>query len=297
MNRELFAALRSAMKLPPRHAAGPTALTPSPSFGRFLNNLDARALTSAGVSILILAVIAVLVLFGQELLGLDRDGMRQFLAAVQASPWSFLAVALLFTSLAMVGFPQAVLFAGTVAVFGPWQGSLFAWAATMVSSAATFALGRMFGARWVRKISAGRAQTMIAVMQRRGLLASMIVRWTPSAPFIVINSICGASGMAYWKFAAGTGIGILPKLALIAFFTEQIDEMGRFLASGDPGAMLTLGLLVVAWVAFVLFCRWLYRRLRSSSLAGLASQSGITGNSPVFRVDDEPEINHKSKAP
>lgn len=269
---------------------------PSPSSGSLLRQLDARTVASAAVSIGVVVVVLVLILFGQELFGLDRDGVNRFLSAIEASPWSFAAVAVLFTTLALVGFPQAILFAGTVAVFGPWQGSLFAWSATMISSGVTFILGRLFGARWVKRLPIGRAQTMISVMQNRGLLASMVVRWTPSAPFVVVNSVCGASGMAYWKFAVGTGIGILPKLALIAFFTEQIDDMLRFLTSGDPGALLTIGLLVVLWGGFVLFCRRLFRRLRTSSLAGLAPQTDLMQTNTAVGDQPDPVLNLKSKA-
>ena len=83
--------------------------------------------------------------------------------------------------------------------------------------------------------------------------------------------------MPYWKFAVGTGIGIVPKLALIAFFTEQLDDLGRFLVSGDPSAIGALVLLAALWVGFFVFCRWLYRQLRSTSLAGLAAETKISG--------------------
>lgn len=224
---------------------------------------------------LVVAAVAALVLFGDGFFELDRNGVDNFLAGVRESPWSFLAVVLLYTALAMTGFPQALLFAGTAAAFGGPIGALYGWAATMVSSAVTFFLGRIFGGFWVQRISADRAQAIIRVMQNRGVLASMIVRWTPSAPFIVVNAICGSSGMKYWKFAAGTGLGIIPKIAIISFFTGQIDQIGAFLTSGNPKALATLVFLGVLWVLFMVACRMLYRRLKSTGLAGLAPQTEI----------------------
>lgn len=269
-----------------------TTAPPSVSPRRF----DPRTLWSAGLSLAILTVAALLLAFGQRLFGLDRTAVDGFLAAVQESPWAFPAVAVLFSALALTGFPQALLFAGTAAVFGAPLGALYGWGATMVSSALTFGLGRTFGARWVRRMSGERAQAIIRVMQNRGLLASMIVRWTPSAPFIVVNAACGSSGMAYWKFAVGTGIGVIPKILLIAFFTGQIDEVARFLTSGNPEALVAIGALVVAWVLFLAGCRVLYRRLRTTQFAGLAPRTGVSESLSGDDQEGQISLNLKSKA-
>ncbi|MEM9810040.1 MAG: VTT domain-containing protein [Pseudomonadota bacterium] len=263
------------------------------SLGSLFKGLSERNARSA--LILIGALIA-LIGFGRLFLDLDQEAIIGFFNGLKASPWSFLGVLLVFVSLAMVGFPQALLFAGTVAVFGPWWGMLYAWCATIVSASITYALGRTFGEPWVKKISGDRAQTMIRVMQNRGLLASMIVRWTPSAPFIVVNSVCGAAGMPIWKFLVGTGLGIIPKLALIAVFTEQLDDLGRFLTRGDTSAMVALIGLAAAWIVFFLFCRWLYKRLRTTSLAGLAPQTEISQKNTAFGADEQADLNLKSKA-
>ncbi|MCQ8185718.1 TVP38/TMEM64 family protein [Parvularcula maris] len=247
------------------------------------------ALVSAGLVLTVLFF----VVFGQSLLGLDREGIDQFLASVRGEPSAVFAVIVLFSALALIGFPQAILFAGTVAVFGPVLGSLYAWGSTMVSSAMTFGLGRMSGARWTRRLPPGVLRDVTGVMQNRGVLASMIVRWTPSAPFIVVNAVCGASGMAMWRFMLGTGLGIVPKLLIIAFFTEQLEAAMTFMTSGEPGA---IGLLVVAamlWAAFILFCQQLYKRMKRSRLSALTMGSEETLRSGTTQ---EPVIKAKSSA-
>lgn len=254
-------------------------------------------MVSAGLSIGSVLLIGFLLLFGQGLLGLDGDGVSSFLEAIQDSPWAFFLVALLFCGLALTGFPQALLFAGTAAVFGGPLGALYGWGATMVSSAMTFWLGRAFGGHWVKRISASRAQALIQLMQNRGVLASMIVRWTPSAPFIVVNAACGSSGMAYWKFAVGTGLGIMPKIAIISFFTDQLDSLVTFFRSGDPKALISLGLIVVLWVAFLWGCRLLYRRLKTTTLSGLSEQTVLTESYSAEDGESGVSLNDKSKAP
>lgn len=293
MKGRLSFTLRSAMNWGFNQFGGVSRVPSFSSMGRRVRDIDARA---AALPAALVVAVLLLILFGQDLLGLDREGVSRFLTAVQTSPWAPLAVVIVFVAMALVGFPQAILFAVTVAVFGAWEGAVLSWVATTTSGAVTFSLGRIFGAGWVRKVSKGRAEALIGIMQRRGLLASMIVRWVPSAPFIVVNSLCGASGMAYWKFAVGTGIGIVPKLALIAFFTEQLDDLGRFLTSGDPSAFMALAGILAAWGAFFLFCRWLYGRLRSTSLAGLAGDNEISEASSKLGRDQDSVINLKSNA-
>jgi len=255
------------------------------------------SMLSAGVSIASVLAVAFLLLFGQGLLGLDGDGVSAFLEGIKESPWAFFAVTLLFCGLALTGFPQALLFAGTAAVFGGPLGALYGWSATMVSSAMTFWLGRAFGARWVQRIPAERAQALIRLMQSRGVLTAMIVRWTPSAPFIVVNAACGSSGMAYWKFALGTGLGIIPKIAIISFFTDQLDSLVEFFKSGDPRALVGLVLIVVLWVGFLWGCRILYKRLKSTSFAGLTDQTEVTKSLSSEAADSDISLNDKSKAP
>jgi uncharacterized membrane protein YdjX (TVP38/TMEM64 family) len=233
---------------------------------------EARNWLPTALSVLAVACVLFLVVFGQSLFGLDRAGIDSFMGSVRDEPGAAFAVVVVFCSLALIGFPQAILFGVTVAVFGPILGALYAWSATMVSSAMTFGLGRFTGIRWTARLPEGTLRDISGVLQRRGVLASMVVRWTPSAPFIVVNAVCGASGMAAWRFLLGTGLGIVPKLLIIAFFTEQLEGAVGFFTSGDPKA---LGLLVVAallWAAFIMFCRYLYKRSKTNPFRALQKQ-------------------------
>ena len=237
--------------------------------GHFLNNMDAKAITSALVTLGLFAFVAVMLVYGTDWLGINQDAVNDIMFHVEQSPFAIVGVIAVYCALALTGFPQTLLIAGTVAVFGAQQGAIYGWIATMSSATLTFVLGHAFGGRFVRKLSAGRAATMVEVMQRRGLLASMVVRWTPSAPFIVINAICGAGHIPFWKFAVGTGIGILPKILFISLFTEQVDDLVGFFQSRDLKDLIVIGALVAAWIIFLLFVRWFYMRLRQNTLKGL----------------------------
>lgn len=237
--------------------------------GHFLNNMDRKAWTSLAVTLVLLGFIVVMLVFGTDWLGINQDAVNNIMANVAESPFALVGVIAVFCALALTGFPQTLLFAGTVAVFGPVTGALYSWIATICSSTITYTIGHFFGARFVSRLSAGRAQNMIKVAQAHGVLAAMFIRWIPSAPFIVVNSIFGAAAVAIWKFLLGTGIGIIPKIVMVSFFTDQLDDLLGFFQSRDPRDLIVIVLIVIVWMAFLLFVRWLYMRLRRTTLSGL----------------------------
>lgn len=238
---------------------------------RFLNNMDARAITSLLVTLVLLSFVVVMLVFGREWLGIDETTVNKIMVNVAESPFAIVGVIAVFCALALTGFPQVLLIAGTVAVFGAEQGAINSWIATMCSATLTFVLGHSFGSRFVKKLSAGRAATMIEVVREHGMLTSGIVRVTPSAPFIVVNAICGAANIPIWKFWVGTGLGIAPKILFISVFTEQVDDLMRFFQSRDIRDLSMIAIVLVVWLAFLLIVRWIYMRLRRGTLGKLGS--------------------------
>lgn len=235
--------------------------------GQFLNNMDGKAWISLTVSLALLGFVAFMLMFGQEWFGLDQTKLRMIMDRIADSPFAIIGIISVFCLLAMTGFPQTLLFAGTVAVFGPMTGAIYCWIATMCSATLTFALGNSFGGAFVRKLSAGRATRMIGTIQRHGVLSTMMIRWIPSAPFIVINAIAGAARISILKFWVGTGIGIIPKIVFVAAFTNQAKQLADFFKSSrDPRDLIIIVAIIVAWLAFLLLVRVLYIRLRKRDL-------------------------------
>lgn len=240
--------------------------------GRFINNMDSRAYISLIVMALLMGFVAVMMMYGADWLGIDEDTVNRLMIHVSESPFALVGVIAVFSALALTGFPQTLLIAGTVAVFGAEAGALNSWIATMCSATLTFMLGHASGGAFVRRLSAGRAASMIEVVRAHGILTSMIVRVTPSAPFIVINAICGAAHIPIWKFWLGTGLGIFPKILIIALFTRQVDSLMKFFQTRDPADLVVLGAVLVGWLAFLFLVRLVYMRLRKNSLHGLDTE-------------------------
>lgn len=246
---------------------------------RFLNNMDARAMTSLGVSLVLLVFVVLMFVYGQQWLRLDEDGtLAELMAKAANSPWALVGVVSVYTLLALTGFPQILLFAATVIAFGAQAGALYSWFGTMASATFTFGLGHMLGGRWVRKFGGVKTQATIEFLSRHGILASGIVRVVPSAPFIVVNAAAGAAHIPLWKFWVGTGFGIIPKIALIAVIGAMSYDQGvlrdgvhgvvDFFTSRDPMNLAIMAVLIPGWLGFLLAARWYYVRLRRKDEGG-----------------------------
>ena len=241
--------------------------------GRFLNEMDAKAITSFAVSIFLLVFVVVMFLFGQNWLQLEDEGaLMTMMARAAESPWALVGVVSVFSLLALTGFPQILLITATVIAFGPQNGALYSWIATMASATLTFGLGHFLGGRWVIKLDSERVKKTIGFIGRHGVVASGLVRVVPSAPFIVVNATAGAAHIPIWKFWLGTGVGIIPKIlvvAVIGSFVPSADVLKEgmrgvvdFFTSRDPMDLALIALIIAGWLGFLLLARWIYRRMR-----------------------------------
>ena len=110
----------------------------------------------------------------------------------------------------------------------------------------------------LERFSGDGVRRFMALVGQNGFLASLIVRLVPSAPFIVVNMAAGVTPMRLLDFAAGTGIGIIPKIALTAFAGASIVQLMR----GEIGRHgVELAAVAAAWLALGWYARrWLRRR-------------------------------------
>ena len=244
--------------------------------GRFLARMDRATWTSLGVSALLLLFVLTMYFFGQQWLHLeagDSNAITELMTRAGTAPLALLGVISIFALLALTGFPQILLITACVITFGTVTGAVYAWIATMASAAFTFGLGHVMGAGWVARLSGARSHAMIDFLSRRAVLASAIIRVVPSAPFIVINSAAGAAHLPLWKFGLGTGIGIIPKILLVASLGALAPDgsvlrqgtagLVDFFTSRSPIDLAFMALIIPLWGGFLWLVRRLYIRLRS----------------------------------
>ncbi len=231
---------------------------------QFVLNMDARAWRTLAVSFLLFGGVGVVFLFGAQMLGFNGEAtVERWLGLASHGPWALPVAVGAFAVLAFLGVPQFVLIAAAVVAFGPWTGFLYSWIGTLVSSVVGFWLGRQFGAGVLRDFAGEGVNRFMRLIGRNGLTASLIVRLVPSAPFIVVNMAAGVTPMRFADFLIGTGIGIVPKIALTAFAGKSIVQAMK---GGGRQPIVMLVLAAAVWIGGGLIARrWLKAREQAES--------------------------------
>jgi uncharacterized membrane protein YdjX (TVP38/TMEM64 family) len=168
--------------------------------------------------------------------------------------------ALPFTPLAVVGgyvlggilmLPVTLLIAVTGIVFGPLQGSLYAVAGTLLSATATYGIGHWLGRDTVQKMLGARINRLSQRIARRGILAMVVIRMLPVAPFTVVNIVAGASHIRFRDYLIGTFIGMLPGIVMTVTFVHHLVEAVRNPSAGTIAVLATVAALIAALAAGV----------------------------------------------
>lgn len=226
---------------------------------QLITNLDAKAWRTIALSFLLFGGVGFVFVFGASLLGVNgAQSVERWMGAGVSGPWAPLLAVGGFTLLAFLGAPQFVLIAAAVVAFGPGLGVLYSWLGTEVSAIVGFWFGRRFGARLLQAYAGKGVRQFTDLVAKNGLLASLVVRLVPSAPFIVVNMAAGATGMGLLRFAVGTGVGIIPKIVLTAFAGRAVVSA---VGGHGKGGWLSLVGAAAIWVAAGLAARaWLKRQ-------------------------------------
>lgn len=170
---------------------------------------------------------------------------------LKSLPYASLAVIGCYILGGLLAMPVTVLIAASGMVFGAWQGGIYALVGTMLSALVTYALGRMLGRETVRSLAGPRINALSERIAARGVLAMVVLRVLPVAPFTVVNVMAGASHIRLRDYLLGTFLGMLPGIVLTVAFANQL---ARMLQNPDLESVLivTGAGLLMAGVAFAI---------------------------------------------
>jgi phosphatidylserine/phosphatidylglycerophosphate/cardiolipin synthase-like enzyme/uncharacterized membrane protein YdjX (TVP38/TMEM64 family) len=136
--------------------------------------------------------------------------------------------------------PVTLLIIGSVIVFGPFLGFVYALIGATSCALAGYGVGSAVGKESIRGLAGGRIHDISQQLARRGVFTIVVLRIVPVAPFTVINLVAGASHISLKHFFLGTVTGLLPGVTAIALLTYRVSAT---LHSPDG---MTIGLLVAA---------------------------------------------------
>jgi uncharacterized membrane protein YdjX (TVP38/TMEM64 family) len=232
----------------------------------FVNNMDARAWRALAVTTVLFVVVFIMLVIGRLFFGAEIEhAVRGWLGDAERAHWGLPAAILVFTLAAFVGAPQFVLIAACVLAFGPETGFWYAWIATMASGAVTFFAGKFGGAATLQRYRGATGGRFTRFMGRNGFLASFVIRFVPTAPFIVVNMAMGAANVGFLPFFAGLALGVLPKTAIVAFAGDGIMDA----LEGRLGAAALAGVIAIGiWFGTVLVVRRVVRAREEAAANG-----------------------------
>jgi uncharacterized membrane protein YdjX (TVP38/TMEM64 family) len=215
-----------------------------------------RIVAAAWVGFALLGLVGALLAWGAFRMDWEQSAVAAFLQSLRGQWWAPAAVTATFTVLAFAGAPQVVLIAATVAVFGASEGMVLSWLATMISACVGYCLGRVAGPAALTGLFGGRQGKALAIIGKNGFLTSLMIRLVPSGPFILVNLALGAAKVRLSWFFGGTGIGIVPKIMLIAFGAQGV---GQALQGENLPALLFFAAAGATWALIVFVARPMLR--------------------------------------
>ena len=93
----------------------------------------------------------------------------------------------------------------------------------------------------VRRLAGRRLNALSQRLGKRGVLAILLVRLLPVAPFSIVNLVAGASHIGWRDFLLGTALGLAPGVVMATVFVDRAIEAIR-----HPGPVTYLVLCLIA---------------------------------------------------
>ncbi|HEY0844770.1 MAG TPA: VTT domain-containing protein [Noviherbaspirillum sp.] len=177
---------------------------------------------------------------------------------LEAMPLTPVAVVSSYVLAGMMMVPVTLLIAVTGIVFGPAFGLVYALIGSLLSASVAYGVGHWLGRETVQRLLGQRINSLSRRIARRGILAMVVVRILPIAPFTVINIIAGASHIRFRDYLIGTLIGMLPGITMTVTFVHHLAEAVRNPSMGTIAVLA--GVAAALFGAAMLLQRLLRRR-------------------------------------
>ena len=191
---------------------------------------------------------------------LDLDSLLRFAEVVQAAPATPLLVLGAFVVAGLLILPVTAVTIVTALIFGPVLALFYAIVGAALSAAVTYLMGRMLGRNTIQRMAGSRINRLSRQLGERGIIAIIVVRIVPVAPFTIVNMVAGASHIRFRDYLLGTVLGMAPGTIAIVLFIDRIVAAMR---NPSPSTFGILGAVAAVIVVGALAIRYWLRRRRS----------------------------------
>ena len=189
---------------------------------------------------------------------LDMAALEAMGAAIQDAPATPLGVLGAYVLASLIVMPITLIVLATAFIFGAWTAFAYAVAGSALGAGVTFAIGRLLGRGLVRRIAGSRLNSLSRRLGDGGVVAVMVIRMLPVAPFTVVNMVAGASHLRMRDFLLGTALGMAPGILAVTVFAERLAAV---VLDPSPAQLAILAGVMLAIAAGALgLRRWARRR-------------------------------------
>ena len=205
-----------------------------------------RRLVGLGLFAIVLVLLAVAWRWTPLREWANLDALIGFARNLEDLPFTPLAVVACYVLAGLVMIPVTLLIAVTGIVFGPLTGSLYAIGGTLLSATVAYGLGHWLGRDTVQRVLGTRINKLSKRIARRGIVAMVIIRMLPVAPFTVVNVVAGASHISLRDYLIGTLLGMLPGIIMTVTFVHHLAEAIRNPTPGTVAILVGVALSIIA---------------------------------------------------
>ena len=177
------------------------------------------------------------------------EQIESLLDRVSMSPFAGLLVTAAYLLGSFVVFPVTALIAATGVAFGPWEGLIWATVGTLVAAIANYLLARMLPRRVVDRWFGPWTRRMGSRFERDGIIAIMIARNVPFAPFTLVNVVAGVANIRFRDYLTGTILGMGPTILALTILGDRLRSAWRSPTLENVGLFV---LAIALWFAVAL---------------------------------------------
>ncbi len=145
------------------------------------------------------------------------------------------------------------------AIFGAYWGFVYVWFGAMLGSSAAFFIGRTLGREFAASLIGDKLKKYDEAIERNGFATVLYLRLV-YFPFTPMNFGMGLTGVRFWDYFSGTGLGIIVGTFIFTFFVGTLKDVW---ASGDWGQLISFRVIFsVVLFIFSFFLPKIIKKIR-----------------------------------
>lgn len=184
-----------------------------------------------------------------------------WLEQLRASEWAGPIVVAGFVLGSFVVVPVTAMIAATGIALGPTNGLIWASVGSLAGATVNYAIARKIPEATIERWAGPWVGRMGQRLKRGGIVAVMVARNLPFAPYTLINVVAGGARIPFRDYLIGTILGMGPVIAALTILGDRLRD-----AWEDPNAanIALLLLAILLWFVLALGLQTLSNRLAAA---------------------------------